>query len=284
MVHTHNAVVHHYGMLAARLAGTPVVVNTRHGLGTLHTDARQDRIFQASLPWTDKVVMVSDSTRDFFTREKGVPSTKSTVILNGIPFEKFAKHSARPGSSYPFFRFGTVGRLVPAKDHATLLRAFHVVAEKMPHSELVIAGDGPSRPELERLIDELKLHGRVYLPGAVSDVASFLSGLDLFVLSSVTEGLPVAVLEAMAAGLPIVSTRVAGVPQIAPEGVVTLFCEPSDAEGLAAAMLEGANSHDLGARGANARSFVERNFSISKMWTEYGSLFHQLLSKGHSRN
>jgi glycosyltransferase involved in cell wall biosynthesis len=278
VVHTHNAVVHHYGVAAARLAGVPVVVNTRHGLGTLHSDPKQDKIFRASLPFTDKVVMVSDSTREFFAREKGVPYAKSSVILNGIPLDKFGfckKHS-RQDNRYP--KFGTVGRLVPAKDHITLLKAFKIVTEQMPTAHLTLVGDGVLRTQLESLVLALGLQKNLILAGATPDPASYLQSFDIFVLSSVTEGLPVAVLEAMAAGLPIVSTRVAGVPQVAPEGSVALYCPPSDAAALAKAMLTAANSPDLGTKGANARAHVERNFSITKMWTEYQSLIQQLLS------
>jgi glycosyltransferase involved in cell wall biosynthesis len=279
VVHTHNANVHHYGVAAARTAGVPVVVNTRHGLGVLHMKAKQERLFRATLPWTDAVVLVSEDSRDFFVRQRGIPEGKARVILNGIPVEKFAQRPSRPGSDRPRFRFGTVGRFVPAKEHRVLLEAFRIVREQYPQSELHLLGDGPLRASIENGIGELGLTDCVHLHGAGRDVPEFLSRLDVFVLSSVSEGLPVVVLEAMAAGLPIVSTRVGGVPEAAPEGVVAWYCPTHDSKALAEAMCAAAASDSLTQMGGSARRLARERFGIERMGGEYIRLFEDLLPR-----
>jgi glycosyltransferase involved in cell wall biosynthesis len=276
VLHTHNAMVHHYGVLAARLAKIPVVVNTRHGIGVLQSDRKTSLLFRSTLPWTDSVVMVSESTREFFAREQGVPYTKSRVILNGIQVEKFARQRARPGSVRPRFRFGTVGRLVEAKDHASLVRAFAQVIGRLPDATLEIVGEGPLRPQIERLVEELGLRGKVFLPGASADIPGFLQNLDAFVLSSLTEGLPVALLEAMSAGLPIVSTRIAGVPEVAPENTVAIFSTPGNPAELAASMVRMAENCDAVTMGSEACYLARRNFSIANVWAQYKALFRDL--------
>jgi glycosyltransferase involved in cell wall biosynthesis len=273
VVHTHNTLVHHYGALAAKLAGVSVVINTRHGLGLVDPQAnpqpKAERIFRATLPFTHAVSTVSDSTRQLLVDRCSIPQRKTTVILNGVATERFTKRRARPGSARPRIRFGTLGRLVAIKDQATLLRAFAIVARQLPQAELHIAGDGPELPSLRHLISEASLEARVTLTGAISDSAGFLSRLDIFVLSSLSEGLPVVILEAMASGLPIVSTRVGGTPEVAPEGLVAWYCPPASPVELAQIMLHVARNIDLGAVGEQACRIARQNFSIASTATRY---------------
>jgi glycosyltransferase involved in cell wall biosynthesis len=113
-------------------------------------------------------------------------------------------------------------------------------------------------------------------------VPSFLSNLDIFVLSSVYEGLPLAVLEAMAAGLPIVSTKVGGVPEVCPEGEVAFFAPPANPQALGAAMRKAANTSQLAILGENARRIVTETYSLSKTWLGHEELFRTLwLRRGY---
>ena len=286
VLHTHNHLVHHYGVVAGLLAGVPVVVNTRHraeprlvnGPGgwqvTPESRAKKsDRIFRATLPWTDSVVMISESTRQFFIRHCGIPPAKTRVILNGAHLEKFLNAPAHPGSAPPRVRFGITARLVQDKDHFSLLRAFAAVAAVVPGAELHIAGDGPLRDRLSSLAQELNLTNRVTFLGALSDIPQFLSQLDIFVLSSLNEGLPLALLEAMAAGLPIVATRAGGVEEAAVDGHNAFLSAPGDSNGLAEAMIRMARVPDLARMGAVGREIVQDKFRIEQTWQEYYKLF-----------
>ena len=282
VVHTHNSLVHHYGALAAKLAGVPVVINTRHGLSRVNPEAKAERIFRATLPFTSAVAMVSGSTQQSLVDRCRIPREKSTVILNGISVERFAARRARPGSALPRIRFGTVGRLDPIKDHLTLLRAFAIVAAQLPEAELSIAGDGPELPALRGMIAEASLGSRVTLAGAIDDSPGFLSSLDVFVLSSLSEGLPVVILEAMASGLPIVSTRVGGTPEVAPENVVAWYCPPASPDDLARTMLHVARHVDLGAAGEQACRIAQQRFSIAATAAGYEECYRSFLPRPRS--
>jgi len=144
---------------------------------------------------------------------------------------------------------------------------------------LPILGDGPLRKSLEDSIATLGLGGSVHVHGASRDVPEFLSRLDAFVLSSVSEGLPVVILEAMAAGLPIVSTRVGGVPEAAPEGLVAWYSPSQDAGALAESMCRAVTSDSLATMGDAARKLALERFSIERMWSQYERLFEDLLSR-----
>ncbi|MBV5331292.1 glycosyltransferase, partial [bacterium] len=79
---------------------------------------------------------------------------------------------------------GMVARLDQVKDHPMLLRAFRIVAEKLPLAKLLVIGDGSIRPQLEKLAGELGLGGRVRFLGSRPDVPDLLSCMDVMVLSS----------------------------------------------------------------------------------------------------
>lgn len=273
VLHTHNAVVHHYGVAAAKWCRVSRVINTQHGSGTLTQDRRLSRIFLATMPWTDWVVMVSEEVRSCLIDLAGLPAHKSHVIRNGIPLDAFRGFRADPGVRFPKIRFGTVGRLAAVKDHRTLIAAFRQVLDTMPFAELHIAGDGPLRGRLTEEVRSFKLEESVWMHGTRGDVGQFLSGLDIFVLSSLTEGLPVALLEAVAVGLPVVSTRVGEVPEVTAAGVAE-YCRPGRAEDLARAMLKMANRTDLAAIGRRASSLASE-FGIDRTSDGYLSLMQR---------
>jgi glycosyltransferase involved in cell wall biosynthesis len=278
VLHSHNPGVHPYAAVAGRFAGVSVVINTRHGPMTSMGLAYDERYFRLVMPLTDHVVSVSDHSRRFLLSNRAFRNEKSSVIPNGIRIDHFASHRAEPGSMRPRIRFGTVGRLVPAKHHAMLIEAFASVAKLLPDTDLRIVGDGPLEDELRRQIHALGLEARVTLEGGSSNIAEFLRDLDVFVLSSKSEGLPMVILEAMAAGLPIVSTRVGGVPEVAPEDVAW-FCGVADPEGLAHAMYQAAMSPNLAVKGEQAWSIASSTLSTSAMQQRYEALYRKHLCR-----
>lgn len=273
VLHAHNALVLHYGIAAARLAGVPVVVNTRHG-GNLNWDPHCERIWRRAVPWADAVVFISEGVREYYVVKDRLATRNLQVIYNGIDLEKFAALPVRPAGDLPRFRFGAVGRLVPAKDHVSLVKAFSVVAAQMPGSELHLLGDGPCRSAVAETAAALRISERVFLHGASRDVAGFLSTLDVFVLSSIDEGLPISLMEALAAGLPVISSLLPGLPELAPERIIAGYCPPARPELLASLMLQTAHRPDLAALGAMARLWARR-FGIGETWMQYRRLFEE---------
>ena len=239
-------------------------------------DRKSDLIFRATMPWTDSVVLISEATSEFFVRYRGIPKSKTRVILNGAHLERFLNVPAHPGSAAPRIRFGIAARMVPEKDHFTLLRAFAIVAGELPGAELLIAGDGPLRDRLVELTKDLRLTDRVTFLGALPHTAEFLSQLDIFVLSSLNEGLPLALLEAMAAGLPVVATRAGGTGEAAIDGRNAYLVEPGDSTRLGEAMIRMACAPDLARMGAESREIVQKHFRIEQTWRGYYDLFRSL--------
>lgn len=155
----------------------------------------------------DHFVALADPMLPDIMRGLGVDSRRASVIadpaLEDGELERLAQEVARSRQG-PACTFLSVGRLVPQKNHALLIEAF--AHHGRPGDRLVIAGEGPERAKLERLVDNHRLAGRVALIGHSDDIPGLLTQADVFVLSSDYEGVPAAVIEALAAGLPIAAT------------------------------------------------------------------------------
>lgn len=99
-----------------------------------------------------------------------------------------------------------VGRVDENKNHEMLVKAFAQLAEEFPEYKLVIYGDGEKRPDLLRLVKEMKLEDKIDLPGNIDHVAQAIYKTRVFVLPSNTEGMPNTLIEAMLLGLTVIST------------------------------------------------------------------------------
>ena len=276
VLHGHNPGVHHYAAFAAATAGVPVMVNTRHSATTSRGTPYVEWPFQWVEPLTSHAVFVCEAVERLLLPRLRYPKGKCSAILNGIPLDPFRDRPASPCARLPRLRFGTIGRLVPAKGHTVLIDAFARIAARLPHADLHIFGYGALEPELAAQIDRLGLVDRVVLEGRTNDPAAALQSLDIFVLSSVNEGLPLVIMEAMAAGLPVVSTNVGGVPEILPADTGWL-CPPRDPEALASALLAAATAADLPERGAILRKIALTNYGIHQMSANYEALYRRLL-------
>jgi colanic acid/amylovoran biosynthesis glycosyltransferase len=117
-------------------------------------------------------------------------------------------------------RFVCVGRLCEAKGQILLVNAVAKLIKKGSSIDLVLAGDGPLRAELEELIDKLAIREHVRITGWVDGdrVRDEILGARALVLPSFAEGLPVVIMEAMALRRPVISTYVAGIPELVVPG------------------------------------------------------------------
>lgn len=275
VLHTHNPRPHILGVSAARMAGVPVVVHTKHGRndpGRWRTVA----LNRIAAQFSDRVIAVSNDAAAVAREIEGVPMRKVQVIHNGIDLARFPSAPERVGNR----RVVHVARLNPIKDQATLLRATRIVADAMPDMRLDIVGDGPSRTDLETLTDKLALRDQVRFLGFRSDVSELLSGADLFVLSSRSEGISLTLLEAMATGLPIVATEVGGNREVVVPGETGLLVPPQTPTAMAAAMRELLSQPGIARRMGNAgRRRAEDEFDLRRVVARYEELYLSLLHR-----
>lgn len=279
LLHTHNAVAHYYGVAAATMLHDVAIVNTRHGMGNVPFDRRREFLFRMALGRTSAAAIVSDCARRWFVEHGIVPARKAHVVPNGIPVATpgpDARARALEALHLPPgpFRIGTVGRLTPVKDHATLLGAFVHVREAIPDAELVLVGGGALRATLEALAETLGVREAVHFCGDRCDVPELLPAFDVFALSSRSEGYSISLLEACAAGLPIVATDVGGNGEIVKPDVNGLLVAPGDPKALAAALVRmGREPAWRAERGRAGREWVCAHGTVAAMARRYMELY-----------
>jgi len=281
VLHTHNPLVHHYGVVAGWRAGVRALVSTLHGPGNLD-ELRSRILYDVCCLGTSRVVSVCESLERRVHASTSIAWRRSTVIPNGIDMDRFLAVSPRE-SAEPF-TFGTVGRLAPVKDHANLLKAFRLVLERYPASRLEILGDGPLREELRAISCSLRIDGQVGFHGASLDVPGFLGKLNAFVLASLYEGLPITMIEAMAAGLPVVGTEVGGISEMVKGSGCGWLSPPGRPELLANALCGAIESNDRRQLGEAGRSFARNRYSLKTMTDSYERLFAELIAGAAGRS
>jgi glycosyltransferase involved in cell wall biosynthesis len=160
-----------------------------------------------------------------------------------------------------------VGRLTAAKGVPLLLQAVAELRPRWPTLSLDIAGDGPDRMLVESLVSELRLEDCVRTHGFQSseEVRRLLAETDVFVLASFAEGVPVVLMEAMATGVPVVTTQIAGIPELVRNGTSGLVVPPGNVTELARAIEkllgDPALREEIGQAG---RRIVEQEFNSER--------------------
>jgi len=274
VVHTHNTYPHLYGTLAARWAGVPVVVQTRHGQRIGH-GWKSRFLYRTAALGVDRIIAVSQDAARLTVDDDGIPARKVCTIWNGIDVDDFEYRG--PGTDPVAI---SVARLSAEKDFPTLLQAMRLAVRELPNLKLKLVGDGPERPRLEQLVNELGLKSHVDFFGECRDVPQQLAQAAFFVTSSLTEGISLTLLEAMAVGLPVIATHVGGNPEIVANGVTGKLVPPGNPAQLAAALVDfGRNALHWPAWGRAGRARVETHFDVRRMVADYQNLYLQLLNK-----
>lgn len=285
VLHTHNAVAHYHAVWASRGLAIRRVLNTRHGMGANRRSGRLEWLYRRALARTDVVATVCAAACDDAVRRGIVPLAKARVVPNGIRVDAFQPASAEQreclqqalGLAPQTRIIGSVGRLNWTKDQASLIRAFGLVQRQLPDAMLLLIGDGELRADLQRCVVTEGLTDRVRFLGDRSDVRELLPGLELFVLSSLSEGYSMALLEACASALPIVATTVGGNGEIVHDGVSGRLVPADDTVALAAAMTALLGEPlQAQAFGSAARAWVEAEGSLESMAARYAALYRNV--------
>jgi glycosyltransferase involved in cell wall biosynthesis len=230
-------------------------------------------------PLCEISTFVSEGARSSAIARRSISARKAIVVPNGVHLEQFdnldqaAINAVRRELRLTGFVWIAVGRLVPAKDHLTLLAAFAKVAAEGEPARLVIVGDGVLRMDLEAKARELGIADMVRFTGLRHDIPVLLGAANGFVSSSAWEGLPLALIEAAAAGLPVVATAVGGSAEVV-TGTSGALVEPANPAALAAEMLRLAKQSEpeRHAMGHAARAQARR-FDLTSVVDRWHQLF-----------
>lgn len=261
----------------SRFLNIPLCIGIAHGFGDYDRAYRRQQVKKRiNKNW--KFVGVSPAVKDYLLGLKSGFTEKNTVsITNAIDTEKakeiiLDKSTARAelGLDQSIEIIGALGRLVPLKGHANLIKSFASISIDYPNAHLAIIGDGREKNNLQNLILSLKLEDRVHLLGFQPDAIRLAKAFDIWVMPSFKEGLGLALLEGMCAKLPIIASNVpAMLPLI--KGAGGIVIDPHNIEDIAEALKAYLDKSvqervELGQR---AYTYLVNNHSIEEFKVQY---------------
>ena len=284
-VHVHFANrAAHTALFLKEISGIPFSV-TAHGQDFMK-DLGSDDLLREICVAAEFVAAETDYSRDLLRQRCPDSATKIHRVYNGIDLERFPAPRSIDGNRAP--RIVSVGRLVAFKGFEDLIKACAELARRQIDFVCDIIGDGPLRETLQAKIEQLDLSSRVNLLGSLSQgaVLEKLQTADIFALASTTDAqgatdvFPTVILEAMASARPVVSTHLAGVPELVIDGQTGTLVPPGDSSALAQALEHLLRNPDLRLRFGNAgRARIDQHFRIEQTVAPLIDLFRKNSTK-----
>lgn len=293
VVHSHSWATLIPGYCGTRLSSTAKFVHGEHG--TLYMDRPRRKLIQRMIfNQADRCLAVSNSLVTEITAKLRLPSSKFSVIANGVDVEKFRPdsksrdallHSIDANSEAIII--GSVGRLVRVKDYPTLIRAFVMLRKSTDAAcHLVLVGDGPERERLQELARAANIADQVHFWGECDAVNKILPAFDIFVLPSLQEGMSNTLLEAAACGVATIASDIPSNREVVVDGSTGLFFEVGNPDALFE-RLKQLVSNDIQRKNMCTESLAlaRHKLSIENMIQNYEQLYCSLFdspASGHA--
>lgn len=262
----------HFGGMAARTAWW---LHRLYGIPYSFTGHANDIFCDTEFPISNAdlvedarlIITETDFAKTWMERKYPAARGKVERVFNGICLEGFAPR----GAGFAARRILSVGRYVEKKGFTHLIEACRLLRSRGEKFECLIVGGGPLEAELQAQIVQAGLADAVQLlgPRPQEEVRQLLTTASVFVLACVPEAgggsdnLPTVIMEAMAAGIPIISTKIAGVPEMMEDSVEGLLVEPADPAALSEAIARLLNHEELNRRmGEQGHETARSKFGI----------------------
>jgi glycosyltransferase involved in cell wall biosynthesis len=273
------------GLLAGRLARTPVAVMTAHHSHELPFHGRRllwpERLCAG--PLSDHIIAPSRAVADTMVRCAHVPAAKIEIVHHGFDLARLDPSVVDGGRVRRELglegatAFGAIGRIYRLKNYIALIEAFAAALGTAPEARLIIVGAGDATALVSRAA-ALGIGDRVVFTGPRNDVPELLAAFDAFVHPAVAESFGMVIVEAMAMGLPVLTTPVGIVPEVIDARVSGIITSGSGPAALARGFLELLELRSSwSSMGAAARRRVE-GFTAELMAHRYEELYARWLS------
>lgn len=199
------------------------------------------------------------------------------VIYNGIDLQDFDSINSREVDPHQAI---FIGRLVFYKNLDTIIKCMKRVVTKIPDSRLIVVGDGPMRPSMEKLVKDLGLTENVIFKGRVSheEKVKLLKKSSFLVFPSLVEGFGIVLLEAFACYKPVLVSAVRPLTEIIDDGIDGYCIPPFDVDAWASKMIELFCDFNTARKmGVSAREKLERKFTIQKTVDALEKLYYEFM-------
>lgn len=300
IVHTYGFYPNVFGVVAARLAGTPVVIASIRDTG-VYLSPWQKRAQKLMCRTADSILVNAEAIKQSLVAD-GYSPERISVIRNGVALSAFGRraHGMRLrdelGVPHDAPIVGMLSRLNELKGVDDFLEAAAKVSARVPATRFLLIGDGvivrggtiikngSYCESLQESAARLGLADHLVFTGFRLDVPELLSECAVSVLPSLSEGLSNTLLESMAAGVPVVATNVGGNPEVVQEGRTGFLVAPRNPDALADRICRVLEDRELASRlGEAGRRRVVDHFSMERMLRDTEQLYETLLHrpKGH---
>jgi glycosyltransferase involved in cell wall biosynthesis len=275
-----------YGAIVARLAGIRHIVSSKRDAAD-YKNAFHFWMHRLVRPITQKYIAVSEVIATVIRDKERAPADKVNVIHNGVDLHQYAVpdvttkagHKAALGFAPGDFVIGMSAWFRPEKDHRLLIDAFLDLYSGAPSCRLLLVGDGPLYGHYSRWVRDQKLDHAIKMTGAVDDVRSFLSAMDIACLvPKFNEGFSNSILEKMATGLPVIVTDIGGNKEAVADEQTGFVIAPGDQAALTKKLrVLHADAALRSNMGIAARQRAEHLFSLESMIARHSDLYASMM-------
>jgi glycosyltransferase involved in cell wall biosynthesis len=288
VVHIHQGLLASFAAtLAAKKTGLPSIIKIGNSGYKFDLDLLRKKYWLGSwfvksvIQNCTKFIAITPQIKDEMLKY-GIEEDRIEYVPNGVKIPKvIAKLEKRQQLGFVDDEvIGVcVGRLMETKNHAFLLNLF--ASSNLENVKILLLGEGPLQSEINSIISDLDLLGKVELKGNVDNIEDYLQAADFFILPSKTEGLSNALIEAMVYQLPVLVSDIPGNRHVIGENNDSGFlCSLSKTQDWSRCLLEIVRDEKLRFKiGRSAKNRVEDKFSLSTIITKYLILYDKLISK-----
>jgi len=276
IVHTYLNTSNVFGVLAAKVAGVPIIITSRRDAG--HFRSKIIGILERiSAQLSDIIVCVSKAIRDKVIQKEKISIDKTMVIYNGVDTNVFKKKNDDSNGSFNISMIATMNRKI--KGHFYFIKAAEEIIRKRNDVRFTLVGDGYLKPALENYINSKNVNKYFNFRGDRTNLIEELKNTDILIVPSESEGCSNALLEAMAMGIPAIATAVEGNLEVIEDGISGFLVKHGDSSFIAEKI---SNLLSLPTKikeaGIEARKTILEKFTLDKMVNNYIALY-KILSK-----
>lgn len=217
VIHAHDWLTYYAGIAAKRISGKPLVVHmhaTEFDRSGEHINQEVYNIERAGMEAADRVIAVSNLTRNIVIEKYGIPAEKVITVHNAVRFETREADEAERGVSDKIVTF--LGRITYQKGPDYFVEAAAKVLKRMNNVRFVMAGSGDMLKHIVRRVAKLGIADRFHFTGFLKgdEVQKMFGMSDVYVMPSVSEPFGISPLEAMKSNVPVIISKQSGVAEV----------------------------------------------------------------------
>ncbi|MEQ8754749.1 MAG: glycosyltransferase family 4 protein [Coleofasciculus sp. G1-WW12-02] len=222
-----------------------------HGTEVWSTQIKSHKLV---LQGAEKVIAVSEYTRERLIKEQNIDTDKIHILFNTFDAKQFQikskptyllqRYNITPNQPI-ILTVARLGRMAKHKGYDQILHALVKIRQHIPNVHYILAGKGDDRPRIQTLITSLNLDDCVTLPGFLTDeeLCDHYNLCDVFAMPSQGEGFGIVFLEALACGKPVLAGNQDGSVQPLVSGELGCLVDPNDVEDIATKLIEILQGH-----------------------------------------